>query len=141
MRATSTHLSLICLLLSACAHPNLVEAGLSHQEKTDQAIIRDYFVAITAKDQTTLARVLAENVKVTVGTRSWNKATEIKNRTDQWVRDPNYSVEIRSITGAGDTVKARVIVTYRAHGRVQSQEIENVFKVQNKQIIQAVLSP
>lgn len=141
MRATSTHISIICLLMVACARPNLVETGPSHREKTDQAIVREYFEAINARDLTALTKVLAENAMISVGTHSWGKATELKNRTDQWSRDPKYAIEIKSMAGSSEAVKARVIVTYMAHGRLQSQEIENVFKVQNKQISQAVLSP
>lgn len=141
MRATSIPISIICLLMGACARPTLVEAGLSGRDQTDQAIVREYFLAINARDLAALSKVLAENLTVSVGNKSWGKATEIKNRTDQWARDPNYSVEIRSITGSSDAVRVKISVTYMAQGRRQSQEIENVFQVQNRQITQAVLSP
>jgi hypothetical protein len=33
------------------------------------------------------------------------------------------------------------MVTYMSHGSMGRQEIENTFKVQNKQIVQATLAP
>lgn len=141
MRISFITLTLICLLLGACVRPNPVQPGPPPQGEVESSVVQAYFSAINSKNQVALASLLAENVNVMAGQNSWGKATELTNRVAWWTRDPTYAVEIKSITLQGGLVRARVVVTYVSHGSMGRQEIENVFKVQNKQIVQAILSP
>lgn len=141
MRTSFITLAIICFSIGACVRPTLVEPGSPRQDEVETGVVRAYFSAINAKNQTALANLLAENVKVTAGQNAWGKATELANRVEWWTRDPTYSVEIKSITLQGGVVRARVMVTYLSHGSMGRQEIENTFKVQNKQIVQATLAP
>ena len=134
-------LAIICFSMCACVHPNLVEPGSPRQGEVETSVVRAYFSAINAKNQAALANLLAENVQVMAGHNSWGKATELTNRVEWWTRDPTYSVEIKSIALQGGVVRVRVMVTYVSHGSIGRQEIENTFKVQNRQIVQAILSP
>lgn len=124
----------------ACVRPNLAEPGPSRQVAAETSVIRAYYAAINGKNQVALAKCLAENVKVMAGKTAWGKATELTNRVEWWTRDPKYSVEVKAITLQGGSIRAQVRVTYVSHGALASQEIENTFKVQNGQIVEAILS-
>lgn len=140
MRRIPILLALLCLM-SACARPNLAEPGASQQEGADIQVVRSYFAAINAKNQAALSKLLADNVTVLVGEKSWGKATELAHRVEAWTRDPNYTTEITSILLQGGLVRARVMVTFESHGVRGRQEIENTFSVQRSQIVQATLAP
>lgn len=141
MRTSIVTLAILGISMCACVRPKLVEPGSPRQDEVETGVVQAYFSAINSKNQAALANLLAENVKVTAGQNAWGKATELANRVEWWTRDPTYSVEIKSITLQGGIVKARVMVTYMSHGSIGRQEIENTFKVQNKQIVQAILAP
>ncbi len=141
MRTSPVVLAIFCCLMGACVRPKLVEPGVSRQAETDMNVVRAYYAAINAKSQAALANLLAEEVQVMVGSKAWGKGREVAQRVEGWTRDPQYSVEITSILLREGVVKARVMVTHQAHGAKVRQEIENTFKVQNSQIIQAILSP
>lgn len=141
MRTAPVILAIFCWFMCACVRPNLAGSGSSRSVEAEIKVVTAYYAAINAKDQAALAKLLAENVNVRVGRKSWGKATELTNRVEGWTRDPDYSVQITSITLQGGVVKARVMVTYESHGGKVRQEIENAFKVENHQIIQAILSP
>ncbi len=141
MRTSFITLAIICFSMGACVRPTVVEPGAPRQDEVETSVVRAYFSAINAKNQAALASLLADNVKITAGPNAWGKATELTNRVEWWTRDPKYSVEIKSITLQGGIVRARVMVTHMSHGSMGRQEIENTFKVQNKQIVQAILAP
>ena len=140
MRTSTLVLTALCLSMGACVRPRLAEPGPTRKEEAELNVVRAYYAAINAKNQAALSNLLAENIKVTAGQNSWGKATELTNRLEWWTRDPKYSVEIKSVTLQGGIIKARVLVTYMSHGALGSQEIENTFTVQNRQIVQAILS-
>ena len=141
MRTSWITLSILLVSMVACVRPTTTEPGPSRQVAAETSVVRAYYDAINAKNQVALGKCLAENVKVMAGKTTWGKATELSNRVEWWTRDPKYSVEIKSITLQGGIVRARVMVTHMSHGSMGRQEIENTFKVQNKQIVQAILAP
>lgn len=146
MRNHPVVLAIVLGALSGCVRPGLERPGLespapTRQEGADLGVVRSYFDAINAKNRSDLSDLLAEDVKVTLGPKSWGKATELSNRAEAWTRDPNYTVEITSLRLEGDLVQARVMVTRDSHGTRVRQEIRNAFKVQHHQIVLAILSP
>ena len=141
MKINPVLLAIFFCWMSACVRPSLDGQGSSRLEITEINVVRSYFLAINTKNQASLSKVLAENVEVSAGQKSWGKVTELANRVEAWTRDPKYTVEITSITIQGGIVKARVMVNYESHGSRVRQEIENTFNVQHNQITQAILSP
>jgi len=124
----------------ACVSPDSLTSSRDRNTIVEEGIVRAYYSAINSNNESALASLLSDDIKIIDHTTSWDKAREIFLLRDMWSFSSvsDWCFHVNKIWALGGTVKVYADQTYSIKGKLQKSSRNALFKIKNNKIVMII---